>query len=92
MRSVTAPLWSVLTVNALFGSGRWPQLPPREQVLLSVIWLRLYPTQEVLGFLFGVSDTNVLRTLRSILSLLEAAGRDTPCVLLPRVPANGVVL
>lgn len=60
-----------------FGSGRWPQLPPREQVLLSVIWLRLYPTQEVLGFLFGVSDTNVLRTLRSILSLLEAAGRDT---------------
>jgi len=52
-----------------FGGGRWPHLSPRDQdqVLLTVIWLRLYPTQEVLGFLFGVSDTNVLRTLRRIL-------------------------
>lgn len=60
-----------------FGGGRWPQLEPREQVLLTIIWLRLYPTQEVLGFLFGVSDTNVLRTLRRIMPLLEAAGRDS---------------
>lgn len=60
-----------------FGGGRWPQLPPRDQVLLTVIWLRLYPTQQVLGFLFGVSDTNVLRTLRRILPVLEAAGRDS---------------
>ena len=60
-----------------FGGGRWPQLEPREQILLTVIWLRLYPTQEVLGFLFGVSDTNVLRTLRRIMPLLEAAGRDS---------------
>lgn len=59
------------------GGGRWPQLEPREQILLTVVWLRLYPTQEVLGFLFGVSDTNVLRTLRRILPLLEAAGRET---------------
>lgn len=59
------------------GGGRWPQLEAREQILLSVIWLRLYPTQEVLGFLFGVSDTNVLRTLRRVLPLLEATGRDS---------------
>ena len=59
------------------GGGRWPDLESREQILLTVIWLRLYPTQEVLGFLFGVSDTNVLRTLRRILPLLEAAGRES---------------
>ena len=59
------------------GGGRWPQLEPREQILLTVIWLRLYPTQEVLGFLFGVSDTNVLRTLGRVLPLLEATGRDS---------------
>jgi hypothetical protein len=59
------------------GGGRWPELEAREQILLTVIWLRLYPTQEVLGFLFGVSDTNVSRTVERILPLLEATGRNT---------------
>jgi hypothetical protein len=37
---------------------------------------RLYPTQEVLGFLFGVSDSTALRAIASCLPLLERSGRD----------------
>jgi hypothetical protein len=46
-------------------------------MLLVVVWLRVYPTHEVLGYLFGVSDTAVLTTLKRLLPLFERAGRDT---------------
>jgi DDE superfamily endonuclease/Helix-turn-helix of DDE superfamily endonuclease len=58
------------------GAGHPFSLAPQEQMLLTVIWLRLYPTMEVLGFLFGVSDTTALRAVGRVLPLLEAAGRD----------------
>lgn len=59
------------------GGGRNFELDGRDQILLSVIWLRKYPTQEVLGYLFGVSDTSAGRVLKRIVPLLEAAGRNT---------------
>jgi len=59
------------------GGGRQAELSGRDQVLLTVIWLRLYPTHEVLGYLFGVSDSTVSRVICRLLPLLEAAGRDT---------------
>jgi hypothetical protein len=59
------------------GGGRSSELALRDQILLTVIWLRLYPTQEVLGYLFGVSDSTVSRTIQQVLPVLEAAGRDT---------------
>ncbi len=59
------------------GGGRNVEMAVPKQILLTLVWLRLYPTQEVLGFLFGVSPTTVLRTVRRILPLLEVAGRDT---------------
>lgn len=59
------------------GGGRAFELDGRDQILLSVIWLRKYPTQEVLGYLFGVSDTTAGRLPKRIVPLLEAAGRDT---------------
>jgi hypothetical protein len=52
-------------------------LAPRDQILLAVVWLRQYPTNEVLGFLFGVSDSTVSRILARVVPLLAAAGRDT---------------
>ena len=58
------------------GGGPDFALAYRDQVLLSVIWLRLYPAHEVLAFLFGVSDSSVSRYLARMLPLLEAAGRD----------------
>jgi hypothetical protein len=59
------------------GAGHPFALRPRGQLLLAVVWLRQYPVHEVLGYLFGVSDTTVGRTLAGWLPLLEAAGRDT---------------
>ena len=42
-----------------------------------MVWLRVYPTQAVLGYLFGASATNVVRIIERWLPMLEAAGRDT---------------
>lgn len=59
------------------GGGRSAELDGRNQLLLTVIWLRVYPTHEVLGYLFGVSDSTVSRVIGRWLPLLEQAGRDT---------------
>src|SRR5262245_25960635 len=59
------------------GAGRHAELARTNQLLLCVLWLRLYPTNEVLGYLFGVSDSTASRILARVLPLLEAAGRDT---------------
>jgi DDE superfamily endonuclease/Helix-turn-helix of DDE superfamily endonuclease len=59
------------------GAGGEFGLSTADQVLLAVVWLRQYPTQEVLGFLFGVSDSTALRAVRRCLPALERAGRDT---------------
>lgn len=59
------------------GGGHPFELGATDRLLLTLIWLRLYPTHEVLGFLFGVSDTTVGRYIKLILPLLEKAGRAT---------------
>ncbi len=59
------------------GGGPGFDLDPRNQILLTVIWLRLYPIHEVLAYLFGVSDTTVGRAITRVLPLLEASGQDT---------------
>jgi hypothetical protein len=59
------------------GAGHPFALHERDQLLLTMVWLRQYPTQEALGYFFGVSDSAVLRTIRRVLPLLEQAGRDT---------------
>lgn len=59
------------------GGGRDFELDGRDQILLTVVWLRKYPTQEVLGYLYGFSDTSAGRVVKRVLPLLEQAGRDT---------------
>jgi len=59
------------------GDGHPFALRPRDQILLTVVWLRQYPTQEALGYFFGVSDTGARAVIERVLPLLEAAGRDT---------------
>lgn len=66
------------------GGGHPFALSFRAQLLLTVAWLRVYPTAAVLGFLFGVSHPTVLRPLARVLPLLEQAGRDTL-----RLPGHG---
>ena len=59
------------------GGGDGFDLAVADQFLLTVIWLRHYPTQECLGYLFGVSDSTALRAVRRCLPVLEQSGRDT---------------
>jgi len=59
------------------GGGDHFDLDPADQLLLTVVWLRHYPTQEVLGYLFGVSDSTALRAVARWLPVLERSGRDT---------------
>lgn len=59
------------------GAGHPFELAGRDQVLLTVVWLRLYPIHEVLGYLFAVSDSTVSRIIERVLPILAQAGRDT---------------
>jgi len=59
------------------GAGRPYALADADRLLLTVVWLRHYPTQEVLGFLFGASDSAAKRAVDRCLPVLEQAGRDT---------------
>ena len=59
------------------GGGDDFDLSTADQVLLTIIWLRQYPTNEVLGFLFGVSDSTASRARARCLPVLERAGKDT---------------
>ena len=59
------------------GGGKAQELEIRDQILLTVVWLRCYPKQHVLGYLFDVSQATVSRVIKFVLPLLEASGRDT---------------
>jgi hypothetical protein len=59
------------------GAGHPFALGPADQLLLAVVWLRVYPTHAVLAYLFGVSESAARRTLGRVLPVLAAAGKDT---------------
>jgi len=46
-------------------------------MLMNVVWLRVYPTHDVLGYLFGISQPTVGRYIERGLPVLEKAGLDT---------------
>ena len=56
------------------GGGRRYELPPRDRLLLALVWLRRYPTNAVLGYLFGVSEPTARRVVGRLVPLLEAVG------------------
>jgi len=57
------------------GAGNRFALDVRDQLLLTVVWLRVYPTYPVLAYVFGVSTGAVERTLPRLLPVLEAVGQ-----------------
>jgi hypothetical protein len=59
------------------GGGDDFDLGVDDQFLLTIVWLRHYPTQECLGYLFGVSDSTAKRAIDRCLPLLEQSGQDT---------------
>jgi hypothetical protein len=52
-------------------------LEQRDQLLVTRVWLRRYPTHEVLAWLFGVSDSTVLRIVARRVPVLDELGQDT---------------
>jgi DDE superfamily endonuclease/Helix-turn-helix of DDE superfamily endonuclease len=59
------------------GAGRDFVLDLRDQLLVTLVWLRRYPTHVVLAWLFGVSDSTTVRIVGRILPLLERLGHAT---------------
>lgn len=54
------------------GGGAKPKLPTLEdQLLLTLVWLRLYPVYLVLEFLFGIDESTISRTVAHIRPLLQ---------------------
>lgn len=45
----------------------------RTRLMMTLIWLRTYPTYEVLGILFDLDKGNISRNLKSVLPALEKA-------------------
>ena len=62
--------------RAVGGGGQF-HLDHQDQLLLTVIWLRRYPTHETLGYLFGVDATTVGRIVSRVVPRLAQNGRDT---------------
>lgn len=59
------------------GAGHPRAFAPRDQVLLTVIWLRRYPTDGVLGYLAGVDEATIRRVRKRVVPVLAELGRDT---------------
>jgi DDE superfamily endonuclease len=54
-----------------YGAGRRFSHDLRTRLLIALIWLRIYPTFEVLGFLFSLNKTNVHDIVGDLLATLE---------------------
>lgn len=53
------------------GGGASYRLGLRDRLLLALVWLKVYPTFEVLGFFFGLEKGNARRNLLEVLEVLE---------------------
>ncbi len=59
------------------GGGAKRRHDLRGQLLMTLVWLRLYLTGDAVGVLFGVDKSTVSRTTRPLLGLLRDRGQDT---------------
>jgi len=53
------------------GAGRRHTLAPRTRLLLALVWLRVYPTYELLGWLFGLDKSNAWHNAQDVLEILD---------------------
>jgi hypothetical protein len=59
------------------GAGRKFRGSLEQRMLLVLVWLRVYPTYEVMGILFGLDQSRIGRQIRGLLPLLrQVASRD----------------
>lgn len=53
------------------GGGRKWALDTPTRLLMALVWLKVYPTWEVLGYLFGIDERSARRSTRDVLAVLE---------------------
>ncbi len=53
------------------GAGKPHHHCLQDRLLLTLLWLRVYPTLEVLGFFFGLDKTNAEDNLKDVLATLD---------------------
>ena len=53
------------------GAGRPYDHGPADRLLMALLWLRIYPTYEVLGFFFDLHKRNAQLNVRDVLEVLE---------------------
>jgi hypothetical protein len=56
------------------GAGRRHALDPRDRLLMALVWLRVYPTYELLGYCFGMHNGNACRNVADVLAVLDSLG------------------
>lgn len=79
------PVWSQLELQRLgqrqrqraIGGGRTYSLSLRERLLMTLMWLKLYLNNDVLGYFFGVDAATASRNVRNILPALRMLGEAT---------------
>ncbi len=79
------PVWAAQEAERLsqrprqraLGGGRKYELPLRDRLLLTLMWLKLYLNTNVLGFLFEVDSATVSRNVRRMLPVLQVLGEAT---------------
>lgn len=59
------------------GGGRKQELDLCGQLLLTLVWLRLYLTTELLGYLFGIDKSTVSRYTHRMLPIMKQVGEAT---------------
>ncbi len=58
------------------GAGGQYRHDARNRLLMAMIWLRIYPTYDVLGFLFDLDKSNIGRNMTTVLAVLREALGD----------------
>src|SRR5207237_10167848 len=53
------------------GAGHPHDHDDRHRLLMALVWLRLYPTYELLGFFFGLHKRNAQLNVRDVLAVLD---------------------
>src|SRR5574338_394133 len=53
------------------GAGRPHRHDDRHRLLMALVWLRVYPTYELLGFFFGLHKRNAQLNVREVLAVLD---------------------
>ena len=57
-----------------YGGGRKPDRDDRHRLLMALVWLRIYPTYELLGLLFDLHERNAQIHARDVVETLAEMG------------------